>query len=112
MKFRTACLRLVALVGSVGFTPVAFAMPNGLPHAQQLAKSGAGVEGVRWICNPWGRCRWRPTSMARTPLSAAAVCLLRPALLGTRVGTGTGGESLRLRPLGLRPTRRQQGHEL
>lgn len=39
MKFRTACLRLVALVGSVGFTPVAFAMPNGLPHAQQLAKS-------------------------------------------------------------------------
>lgn len=67
MKFRTACLRLVALVGSVGFTPVAFAMPNGLPHAQQLAKSGAGVEGVRWICNPWGRCRCRPTSMARTP---------------------------------------------
>jgi len=22
--------------------------------------TGSKAEGVRWVCNPWGRCWWRP----------------------------------------------------
>jgi hypothetical protein len=61
MKLKTALVGLAALVGSAAFTPVAIAMPNGLPHAQQLSKSESTIEQVRWICNPWGRCWWRPS---------------------------------------------------
>ncbi|MGE9008171.1 hypothetical protein ACO2JO_06290 [Leptospira interrogans] len=47
---------LLALT-AVGLAPrPASAIPNGLPHANQVTK----VEQVRWGCNPWGRCWWRP----------------------------------------------------
>jgi hypothetical protein len=56
MKLKYALAGLLAL-GTVGLAPqVASALPNGLPHANQLSN----VEQVRWVCNPWGRCWWRP----------------------------------------------------
>ncbi|WP_229190602.1 hypothetical protein [Bradyrhizobium brasilense] len=57
MKRKAALIAIAALV----FTPSAMAMPNGLPQAHQIAKSEPNAEQVRWICNPWGRCWWRPT---------------------------------------------------
>lgn len=63
MKTRTALVGLAALVASAIATPAALAMPNGLPNAQQLTKAeqtDSNIEQVRWVCNPWGRCWWRP----------------------------------------------------
>jgi hypothetical protein len=56
MKLKSALAGLLAL-GTIGVAPqAASALPNGLPHANQLSN----VEQVRWVCNPWGRCWWRP----------------------------------------------------
>jgi hypothetical protein len=56
MKPKLALVGLLAL-GAIGVAPQsASAIPNGLPHVNQLSN----VEQVRWICNPWGRCWWRP----------------------------------------------------
>jgi hypothetical protein len=33
----------------------ASAMPNGLPKIEI-----ENAVNVRWVCNPWGRCWWRP----------------------------------------------------
>jgi hypothetical protein len=60
MKTRTALVGLLALVGTAAYMPSAIAMPNGLPHAEQLSKADSNVDQVRWVCNPWGRCWWRP----------------------------------------------------
>jgi hypothetical protein len=58
MKLKTALISLVALAGATALTPeAASAMPNGLPHTDTLASSAVQV---RWVCNPWGRCWWRP----------------------------------------------------
>ncbi len=56
MKLRTVLVCLSALAGSIALTPVATAMPNGLPVEHGVSN----VEQVRWVCNPWGRCWWRP----------------------------------------------------
>jgi hypothetical protein len=56
MKTKSTLIGLLSLV-TVGLAPqLASAMPNGLPHADQISN----VEQVRWVCNPWGRCWWRP----------------------------------------------------
>src|SRR4030081_2122754 len=47
MRLKTALVGLAALVVSAAFTPVALAMPNGLPPAQQLSKSESTIEQVR-----------------------------------------------------------------
>jgi hypothetical protein len=60
VSMRTALVGLAALVASAIATPAALAMPNGLPNPQQLSKANSNIEQVRWICNPWGRCWWRP----------------------------------------------------
>jgi hypothetical protein len=60
MKRKATLVGLLALAGSAAFAPNAIAMPNGLPQAQQLSKGNSDVEQVRWVCNPWGRCWWRP----------------------------------------------------
>ncbi len=45
------------LLGAIGLAPQsASAMPNGLPHVDQVSQ----IEQVRWVCKPWGRCWWRP----------------------------------------------------
>jgi hypothetical protein len=31
-----------------------------IPQAGQIAGANANVDQVRWVCNPWGRCWWRP----------------------------------------------------
>lgn len=37
------------------------AMPNGLPGTAAAASGQAAqVDHVRYICNEWGRCWWRP----------------------------------------------------
>jgi hypothetical protein len=56
MKLKFALVCLLAL-GTSGLAPQpASAIPNGLPRAHQLSN----VEPVLWVCNPWGRCWWRP----------------------------------------------------
>lgn len=60
MKLRTALVGLAALVATAIAAPAALAMPNGLPSAHMLTKTDTGIEQVRWVCNPWGRCWWRP----------------------------------------------------
>lgn len=60
MKLMTALFGLATLVGSVACAPTANALPNGLPQAHEIAKADGNIEQVRWVCNPWGRCWWRP----------------------------------------------------
>lgn len=60
MKLKVAAIGLAALGGVALTAGSAFAMPNGLPQAGQIAGQGAQVDQVRWVCNPWGRCWWRP----------------------------------------------------
>ena len=56
MKPKFALAGLLSLA-AVGLAPqTASAIPNGLPHANLITN----VEQVRWVCNPWGRCWWRP----------------------------------------------------
>jgi hypothetical protein len=52
---RTMKLILVAAALSGGPATAASAMPLALP-----AYDAANIEHVRWVCNPWGRCWWRP----------------------------------------------------
>lgn len=45
-----------AVTAGVCLTSVsASAMPNGLPKIEVK-----DTVNVRWVCNPWGRCWWRP----------------------------------------------------
>jgi hypothetical protein len=56
MKAKFAIVGIAALCGAALGCGPASAMPNGLPHADQVTN----VDQVRWVCNPWGRCWWRP----------------------------------------------------
>ncbi len=57
MNFKTVVIGLAALAGVCVLAPgAASAMPNGLPHVKHLSN----IDQVRWVCNPWGRCWWRP----------------------------------------------------
>jgi hypothetical protein len=56
MKAKLALLGLVTF-GAVSLTSTsAGAMPNGLPRVD----GASNIEQVRWVCNPWGHCFWRP----------------------------------------------------
>src|SRR3954451_1624228 len=62
MKLKFAVLGLAALGGAaLASGQVLAAMPNGIPQADRIASGpAADVDQVRWVCNPWGRCFWRP----------------------------------------------------
>lgn len=62
MKLGSAVLGLAAMGGVELASGAALAaMPNGIPLADRIASGpAADVEQVRWVCNPWGRCWWRP----------------------------------------------------
>lgn len=60
MKKKVPLVGLLALAASAAFMPSAMAVPNGLPQAHQLSKADSNIEQVRWVCNPWGHCWWRP----------------------------------------------------
>jgi len=52
-----------AALGAAALSPglASAAMPNGLPGAAQAAAGpSAHVDQVRYVCNEWGRCWWRP----------------------------------------------------
>jgi hypothetical protein len=38
---------------------VASAMPSGLATAKPAVQT-SNIDQVRWVCNAWGRCWWRP----------------------------------------------------
>ncbi|MBV5270108.1 MAG: hypothetical protein JZU55_09650 [Afipia sp.] len=57
MKLKLAVIGLAALGSAALASGNASAMPNGLPVATDAVKN---VEHIRWVCNPWGRCWWRP----------------------------------------------------
>lgn len=56
MKLKPILVGLALLGTSAAVSPAMSAMPNGLPKLDSLSR----VEQVRWVCNPWGRCWWRP----------------------------------------------------
>jgi hypothetical protein len=58
MKLKLALIGLAALGGAALASGTASAMPNGLAGAAPV--SANNVEHVRRVCNPWGRCWWRP----------------------------------------------------
>jgi len=60
MKLRIAVVALAALGGVALSASSAFAMPNGIPQASQIAGQSANIEQVRWVCNFRGHCWWRP----------------------------------------------------
>jgi hypothetical protein len=52
-----------ATLGAVALAPgvASAAMPNGLAGAATAAGSqAANIDQVRYVCNEWGRCWWRP----------------------------------------------------
>jgi hypothetical protein len=57
MKIKAALIGLAAAAGLALSTGAASAaMPSGLPASGVAAKA----DQVRWVCNAWGRCWWRP----------------------------------------------------
>ncbi len=57
MNLKTTAISLAALAAACAFAPgAASAMPNGLPHPEGVSN----IDQVRWVCDPWGRCGWRP----------------------------------------------------
>jgi hypothetical protein len=60
MRLRIAVIALAALGGAALSSGSAFAMPNGIPHADQIAGQTSNIEQARYVCNAWGRCWWRP----------------------------------------------------
>ena len=56
MKLKSALIGLLTLGVIASVPQSASAFPNGLPQTVQMSN----VEQVRWVCNPWGRCWWRP----------------------------------------------------
>jgi hypothetical protein len=56
MKLKFALVAMTALGGVALSTGTASAMPNGIAHAKQVSN----IDQVRYVCNPWGRCWWRP----------------------------------------------------
>lgn len=60
MKARLALLTVAAAAGLALTSGAASAMPNGLQGAPSGVAAGSGAEQVRYVCNAWGRCWWRP----------------------------------------------------
>lgn len=62
MTTKFAVLGLAAIGGvMLAGAPALAAMPNGLPQADRAVRGpAADIDHVRWVCNPWGRCFWRP----------------------------------------------------
>ncbi|WP_407176026.1 hypothetical protein [Bradyrhizobium sp. STM 3562] len=60
MNVKSAFIALAALGGVAFSAGSAFAMPNGIPQAGQIIGQSANIQEARWVCNPWGRCFWRP----------------------------------------------------
>jgi hypothetical protein len=56
MKLKLAVVALAALGGVALSSRAASAMPNGIPQADHISN----IDQVRYVCNPWGRCWWRP----------------------------------------------------
>jgi hypothetical protein len=56
MSFKSALFGFAAVAGIALTSGAASAMPIGLPHASHVSN----VDQVSYVCNPWGRCWWRP----------------------------------------------------
>src|SRR5215212_5939705 len=54
----SGCVLAGALVIAGASTP-ASALPIG-PNPLVANQTTADITPVRWVCNPWGRCFWRP----------------------------------------------------
>jgi len=55
-KLGLSIVTLVVLGVGAALSGGAEAMPIGLPGSVNVSN----VDQVRWVCNPWGRCWWRP----------------------------------------------------
>jgi len=56
MRLKSALIGLAALGAAATVAGTASAMPNGLPTQNQVSN----IDQVRYVCNAWGRCWWRP----------------------------------------------------
>lgn len=61
MNIKLAVIGLAALGGAALMSGSASAMPNGLPTAGHIAGATSNADPVRYVCDPWGQCRWRPS---------------------------------------------------
>ncbi|MGB3867172.1 MAG: hypothetical protein WBA29_16285 [Xanthobacteraceae bacterium] len=65
MKLKSALIGLAAFGALAAGAGPAMAMPNGLPASNQLSNQMTGVDQVRYVCDGWGRCWWRPNYYPR-----------------------------------------------
>ncbi len=67
-RFALVVTAALATGGLAAATSPAGAMPlldRGVATAADIAQ--AKPEAVRWVCNPWGRCWWRPNYYGPRP---------------------------------------------
>ncbi|MFO1118406.1 MAG: hypothetical protein U1E28_22275 [Beijerinckiaceae bacterium] len=67
-SFALVVTAALATGGLAAATAPASAMPlldHGVATAADIAQ--ARPEAVRWVCNPWGRCWWRPNYWGPRP---------------------------------------------
>lgn len=65
VKFKHAVV-CAAAAGFLALTGAASAMPVGqLGSDRNAATADTGVQQVRWVCGPYGRCVWRPNYYRR-----------------------------------------------
>ncbi|MBR0795837.1 hypothetical protein JQ615_10585 [Bradyrhizobium jicamae] len=60
MNIKLALIGLAALGGAAVMSGAAAAMPNGLPLAGHVTGDTSDIAQVRYVCDPFGNCRWRP----------------------------------------------------
>ncbi|MFB9263944.1 hypothetical protein ACFFWD_12285 [Bradyrhizobium erythrophlei] len=60
MKIKLAVMGLAALASAALASGAASAMPNGLAQAGRVASETPNIAQVRYVCDSWGRCHWRP----------------------------------------------------
>nr|WP_082747995.1 hypothetical protein [Bradyrhizobium macuxiense] len=60
MNIKLAIFGLAALGSAALVSGSASALPNGLPQANRIAGESSHIDQVRYACDPYGRCHWRP----------------------------------------------------
>jgi hypothetical protein len=65
MNLKFALIAVAALGGvALSSATASAAMPNGLPAASAAVNQAVGVDQVRYVCDAWGQCWWRPNYYA------------------------------------------------
>jgi hypothetical protein len=55
-----SALKIVLAAATISGGLLAATAASAMPVAPLPSDQIANVDQVRWVCNPWGRCWWRP----------------------------------------------------